>query len=337
MPRRVYFIQRRLDAVYTTLGIVIWVIVPQTSHLRLQIDVMNSTYVRAYGSHQLRLATTSQEDDRVYSVRRSITDTFRVVPGRRYFLRVVSLDRVCQYRLRLSFVTDTAIPVLLPTGKKVAVVIGISDFREISDLSYCDEDAVAWCTYLSTRGYECILLGDGKSAYGDYSPDTAFKKTVQQTIRSVALSCGPGDQMVVATSSHGIGNGRGDSALCCVDADNDGNGLYTDKEFVADVSSALHSGVQMIACFDNCFSGGMIDELASYTNMCVTTTCTMSGYGYDMTEYRHGAWTYFFLVQTLMSSSPPVNMGDAFARAVRDYPFAMADMPQISGNTKLMI
>ena len=33
----------------------------------------------------------------------------------------------------------------------------------LSDLNYCDEDAVSWCDYLSSKGYTIYLFGDGVS------------------------------------------------------------------------------------------------------------------------------------------------------------------------------
>lgn len=36
-----------------------------------------------------------------------------------------------------------------PTGNKFAVIVGISDYKTISDLSFCDEDATDWYNFLT--------------------------------------------------------------------------------------------------------------------------------------------------------------------------------------------
>ena len=41
---------------------------------------------------------------------------------------------------------------------KYAIISGISDYKNISDLSYCDEDATDWYNYLKRLGYQCRVI-----------------------------------------------------------------------------------------------------------------------------------------------------------------------------------
>ena len=52
-----------------------------------------------------------------------------------------------------------------PDAKRRAVVIGISDYRQISDLSYCDEDSTKACQFLKAPGFQVRLFGDDTSPY----------------------------------------------------------------------------------------------------------------------------------------------------------------------------
>ena len=52
-----------------------------------------------------------------------------------------------------------------PVGDKYALLVGISDYHEINDLSFCDEDVTDWYNYLvGTLDYSpnnIVVLGDG--------------------------------------------------------------------------------------------------------------------------------------------------------------------------------
>ena len=67
--------------------------------------------------------------------------------------------------------TETVVPTVTTSSvgdgivNKYALIIGISDYKAISDLSFCDEDATDWYNYLSGEGYQITLLGDDTSSY----------------------------------------------------------------------------------------------------------------------------------------------------------------------------
>lgn len=234
-------------------------------------------------------------------------------------------------------VHTAASPSPIPTRirRKWGVVIGLSAYTYINGLSFCDEDAAAWCEYLVGRHYSVRLLGDGVSTYGHYGPnDTATEANVRRHIRELAELAAPGDQFACIVSGHGGGDGAGNSFLCCLDA-RDQTGVYTDKELLSDIKDLTSRGVTVLLCFDTCMSGGMLDEFAGNPSVCATATCTAAGSGYDMSSFQHGAWTYAFLCQTLMMDRRLSTMEQAFRLALARYPFTGVDRPAMAGNSVL--
>lgn len=331
-----------------------WVIPPpptDATHVRLQLTVGRGRgTMLVLGSVLPRLDAFARRDDRVYLAdpSRSIDDTLRAPnDGGTWYVRVCATSgdtgTTLSYRIWIEYLREELRPPLPTPTRRFALVIGVSDYAEkgVTDLQFCDEDATSWCTFLASRGYATRLLGDGTSSYGRFTPvEVATEANVRRHVTELVALCRPGDQLVVATSGHGSGDGRGNSCLYCVDAnDSGGNGLYTDREFSQDLLPAVQKGVRLICCFDNCMSGGMLDDLRRLggSTVCGVATCTDRGYGYDMQSYRHGAWTYCFLVRTLMANgaSATMTVTEAFASALRDYPFGGADRPMLVGNGRL--
>jgi hypothetical protein len=64
---------------------------------------------------------------------------------------------------QISVTVDQSQAPLVDTVR-YAVIAGVSDYKAISDLSYCDEDATDWYNYLISIGYldeNIVVLGDG--------------------------------------------------------------------------------------------------------------------------------------------------------------------------------
>ena len=225
-------------------------------------------------------------------------------------------------------------------GNKYAIVVGISDYMYMNDLKYCDDDAVLWCDYLSSKGYTIYLFGDGTNSYGSYVPiNTATEVNVRKCVHEISEKIVSNDKFVFIDSGHGssINKILGISLLCMVDANNIQEGLYYDTEFADDIKSMIIKNANVIIFTDACFSGGFIDNIMSMTttNACILTTCTQKGYGYDVRDLKQGAWTYYLLIKTLMSFEPPTNLLEAYKRAIVDYPYSGEDTPQIAGNGDL--
>ncbi|MHA1166914.1 MAG: Ig-like domain-containing protein [Candidatus Hodarchaeales archaeon] len=229
-----------------------------------------------------------------------------------------------------------------PTGdgivNKFAIIIGISDYNAISDLSFCDEDATDWYNYLSPKGYQITLLGDHSSNYPQFD-GLATEYNIKQTVANVLSTADADDIVVFASSGHGTavqsGTGRNRvyyPAICCWDTSSgqDGeDGLLYDAEFKTMWAPAAGN---VFIFLDHCYSGGMA---GLFTNdnaglFYMTTTCTDDGYGYDVTSYSNGAWTYYYLELGLVTEGY-TDLQACFDYAHGIYPYDGGDEPQEFG------
>jgi len=220
---------------------------------------------------------------------------------------------------------------------KYAVVVGISDYKAISDLSYCDEDATDWYYHLAgamTFNY-IYVYGDGHTANYPKYDGKASEYTVKQALTNMVQLADSDDIICFMSSGHGSGNGKGSSYLCMWDSsagENGENGNLYDTE-LADILE--HSIANRIFVFlDHCFSGGFGDNMMGMPNkshVYLATTCTAKGYGYDVPAYNNGAWTYFFLEYSWINhygANPNTAMENVFSYAKVNYPYRGKNAPQ---------
>ena len=220
--------------------------------------------------------------------------------------------------------------------RKWAVIVGISDYKAISDLSYCDEDATDWYNYLNNvMDYDYIrVLGDTHTSnYPSYYA-VANEANVKTCLTWLGGADGD-DQVAFITSGHGDGTGTGSSYLCmwdCASGESGQDGNLYDTEL--DNYVGAWSAGQIFIFIDHCYSGGMIPEIAALSNSAdvyMTTTCTDDGYGYDDPSHLNGAWTYYFLEYGLVNhygSNPNTLMESCFDYALAAYPHGGGDTPQ---------
>ncbi len=206
-----------------------------------------------------------------------------------------------------------------PEGQHFAVIVGISDYKDISDLSYCDDDARDWEAYFIRIGYapqDITMLTENQ----------ASKSAVVSALNSMVANTDPDDEIAFVTSGHG-GYSRSIDAsyLCMWDSTlYDFSGDITDDELAAIFDSATAGRVFIF--LDHCNSGGFGEEIMGMPNSAsvyLTTTCTEKGYGYDDPEHENGMWTWWFLAYTLeqyYNSDPYTAMEDAFDYAFANYP-----------------
>jgi hypothetical protein len=227
------------------------------------------------------------------------------------------------------------------TGGKYAVIVGISNYASINDLSFCDEDALDWYNFLVSKGYECHVFYDGSYTSNSFTSIPAAAKIAQATeanvraaIQGLAAHAVSGNSVAFVTSGHGSGDGAGSSYLCMYDCSGS-VGCYYDTELKADFNLFV-SGVKMFVFVDHCYSGGPGPEMLQVTNaanLYMTTTCTANGYGYDDSAHSNGAWTYYFLENYLVSHSTS-SMEAVFDAATPGYPYTGGDAPmEFDGNT----
>jgi len=217
-------------------------------------------------------------------------------------------------------------------GGKYAIIVGISNYWSVNDLSYCDEDATDWYNQLNSLGYECHVYGDDTSPYPIYTGE-ATEANVRAALVELAAHAQAGDQVAFVTSGHGSGDGHGSSFLCMLDCDGSA-GCYYDTELAADISQ-FADGVDIFIFVDHCYSGGLIPEISALSissHIFMTTTCTDNGYGYDDSQHSNGAWTYYFLAyswQSHYSNNAGQTMESVFTYAHSNYPYGGGDEPQV--------
>jgi hypothetical protein len=209
------------------------------------------------------------------------------------------------------------------TGGKYAIIVGISDYQSISDLSYCDEDATDIYNFLNGQGYECHVYGDGHTSNYPRYDGTAYESTVRQAVQELANHAQSGDTVIFTTSGHGSGNGAGSSYLCMYECSGSA-GCYYDTELQADFSG-FASGVDIMVFVDHCYSGGLGPELlASHSSIYITTTCTEDGYGWDDPSHQNGAWTYEYF-EKYWVPNPTWSAEYTYDQAAATYPHSGGD------------
>jgi uncharacterized caspase-like protein len=202
--------------------------------------------------------------------------------------------------------------------KKYALCVGVSNYIDsrIGDLSYCDEDAADWKSYLQGKGYSTSSLVDSQ----------AKEPAVEAALFSIIAAADADDQIVFATSGHGT-SGSGSQLLLYADCyanPTDGDGFYggivPDKE-LANWFAKCTSKVLIIT--DHCNSGGLTEAI--HTGMILQATCGASGYGYDVPDYNNGAFTYWYVHKALAQGYN--NAEAAFAYVDANYPYGGKDSP----------
>jgi hypothetical protein len=214
-----------------------------------------------------------------------------------------------------------------PGQNKYAVIVGISDYSAINDLTYCDEDATDWYNYLSAHGYTITLLGDSKNYYPQWD-GLATEYNVKAALANYIALADEDDIIVYASSGHGT-TYTGGETICLWDygvGQNGEDGSFRDVELAAVFAPAV---AEVFIFLDHCYSGGMNEVMynSNGANVYLTTTCTDSGYGYDVSTYSNGAWTYWFLEAGLVGQGF-TTMEQCYAWASANYPYDKADAPQ---------
>lgn len=227
-------------------------------------------------------------------------------------------------------ITTTDLTVLT-TGdgivNKYALIIGISDYSIISDLSYCDEDASDWFNYLDPLGYQITLLGDSHLDTYPQWDGYATEYNVKMAFAEILAVADEDDIIVFASSGHG---GRYKDTtiksflyfLCMWDTsagENGENGLITQFELKDMVAPSL---AKTFVFLDHCYAGGFgnMFENDNSANFYLATTCTDNGFGWDDPEHQNGKWTYFFLEYALIEQLGGTgSMEEAFEIALPPY------------------
>ena len=100
-------------------------------------------------------------------------------------------------------VTTVASVQALDPVDKYALIIGVSDYKVISDLSFCDEDATDWYNYLSPLGYQITLLGDSHPENYPKYDGVASEYNVKNAWATIIAQADENDVVAFISSGHG--------------------------------------------------------------------------------------------------------------------------------------
>jgi hypothetical protein len=265
----------------------------------------------------------------------STSHTYTGLSETSHTVNVQAYDQAGNYATdSVSFTVDTS----STNVEKWAVIVGISDYDAINDLSYCDEDATDWYNFVtgSTMNFDhVVVLGDGHSSNYPQWDGYASEYNIKQALNNMVTQADSDDIICFLTSGHGAGNGYGSSYICawdCGSGDNGEDGDFYDTELEAILDDAVAD--KIFVFIDHCYSGGFGPELMSMSNSAnvyLAVTCSDSGYGYDYPSGQNGAWTYFFLEVAWINhygSSAATALETIFDYALANYPYSGDHTPE---------
>jgi len=182
--------------------------------------------------------------------------------------------------------SDTVTVTVVDSGSmpnKYALVIGISDYQgNDNDLSYCDEDADSWTTYLESQGYTVRTLID----------DDASRSDIISGINWLEGQEDAGDYVAFVFSGHGGYSERSrESYICAWNLDDGVDGVIWDTDLGTEFEN--FDSQHIFLFFDSCHSGGM-DSVAG-SGRYVSQTAAVDELGLDAPKHQHGMWVYWFL------------------------------------------
>ncbi|MDI6855187.1 MAG: hypothetical protein QMD21_00170 [Candidatus Thermoplasmatota archaeon] len=179
-------------------------------------------------------------------------------------------------------------------------------------------------TFFVAQGYTCWVYGDGNISNYPKWDGYATEYNIKQILQYVLSIAGENDIIAFVSSGHGGYGGANSAYLCMWDSgagESGEDGNLWDYELAALFANSKAS--RNFIFLDHCYSGGFIDNIAALPNNSTfycTTTCTVTGLGYDVDEYQNGAWTYWFLEWGLVNgNSNSTDMEGNFAAAWSAY------------------
>lgn len=158
---------------------------------------------------------------------------------------------------------------------KYALVIGISDYDgTANDLSYCDDDAMDWKSFLQSEGYSVTVLTD----------QNATAANIEAKINELASNCVVGAEIAFCYSGHGSRGNIISSDLYYISAS------WFQTKFANSQSS------KMMFCFDACQIGEMATALNA-SGRVVAVASSTNTYSYDGdASMQNGVFTYYQMI-----------------------------------------
>jgi PKD repeat protein len=215
---------------------------------------------------------------------------------------------------------------------KYAVVVGVSDYlygvpadraseNELKDLSYCDEDAESWTSYLESQGYTVHTLIDSQATKDSILSEISWLESMEEA----------GDYVAFTFSGHGGYSQRGKFSYLCPYEHQYLEDDITDDELTQAFSD--FNSDHIFIFFDSCHSGGM-DGVAG-DGRYVSQTAAWDEYGLDTSRWQHGMWTYWYLEWGLNSQGYDdlrTCYQNAYTKAVQDSGYEMHPEEEYTGS-----
>ena len=276
---------------------------------------INQTIHAIFGTNKYRIDATSDINGTISSpginlIEHDDSITYFFYPNENFTIENVVIDNIPLGSINnYTFVnvdTNHSIHVtFVSTVQKYALVIGISDYKTVTNLNYPDEDANAWYSYFSSKNYMVWVLGDNTNSYSQFN-GTATEKNINETIQKIISLADYNDEVSLTFSGHGDGDGNGDSYLFAWDASSGEGGYdgYIDDFELSDYLENLTAD-KLFIFLDACSSGGMNETMdnPNINHIFMTATSTENGLGWDVPAFQLGAWTHFFLTQGLNNTN----------------------------------
>ena len=164
-------------------------------------------------------------------------------------------------------------------GDKYAICIGISDYEgRRNDLSFCDDDAIAWKDYFVSQGYYVMLILDMQATIDNLE---------QAFIDMNALENAATDQVVFTYSGHG-GWYDDNYKSCLISADL----TWVTNGWVASMFDSYDSQ-NMYFFIDACESGYFATALDKPGRVICVGSGGLGYYTYDDPTTSHGIFSYY--------------------------------------------
>jgi hypothetical protein len=147
------------------------------------------------------------------------------------------------------------------SGNKKALLIGINYIGTSNELYGCINDITAIKDRLTNQGFSNV------SVMTDYTPKRPTRLNILDEFKKLLINCQSGDLLFFSYSGHGSYtsdrnsdevDGRDEMIVAC-----DLQGIL-DDEFKSLIQSYLKPDVTLVALFDSCFSGSVLDLKYQY-------------------------------------------------------------------------
>ncbi|TFG03816.1 hypothetical protein EU538_13030 [Candidatus Thorarchaeota archaeon] len=179
-----------------------------------------------------------------------------------------------------------------------AVVVGISDYDDstgVEDLSYADDDANDWHSFLTdTIPFDAIrVLGDDTSYYQSYHA-LATESNIAASLNWLVGVADSDDQIAVIFSGHGGQIGDTTETFFVTWEE---SYLY-DSEIASILATAVARRIFLF--LDFCHSGGFLDDLEDMdnsVNVFATSACHYNGVSFEDHDLENGVWTYHYILE----------------------------------------